>query len=157
MSALKSYLADWCITFLKNRDLVFRKIASIESQSGESDFAVNYKDGKKQSFFVIDDISHISQFLSKLNNEFYFSIVTINSEKNFRLLLEKWNDLVQFKHLSIYFLNPFSALEKKWILHPYTHNKISEPGSLKSGLKSIFEAVEAITAEEFNERLKAQT
>ena len=92
MESLNSYLAEWCITFLKNRDLVFRKIASIETQPGESDFAVNYKDGKKQNFFVIEELSNISQFLSKLGHDSYFSIVTINSEKNFRLLLEKWND-----------------------------------------------------------------
>ena len=157
MSSLKSYLADWRITFLKNRDLVFRKIASVESPSGEPDFAVNYKDGKKQSFFVVEDIFNISHFLSKLSNDFYFSIITLNSEKNFKVLLEKWNDLIQFKSLSVYFLNPFSASEKKLILHPYTHNKISEPASLKLGLKSLFENVEQITIEELDEKLKAQT
>ena len=94
MSSLKSYLADWCITFLKNRDLVFRKIASVESPSGEPNFAVNYKDGKKQSFFVVEDIFNISHFLSKLSNDFYFSIITLNSEKNFKVLLEKWNELI---------------------------------------------------------------
>jgi|SRR3989339_2086170 len=74
MTSLKSCLADWCITFLKNRDLVFRKIASVETPSGETDFAVNYKDGKKQSFFVIEDLSGISQILLNLGGDFYFSI-----------------------------------------------------------------------------------
>jgi len=48
-------------------------------------------------------------------------------------------------------------VEKKLILHPYTHNKISEPASLKLGLKSLFENVEQITPEELDEKLKAQT
>ena len=44
--------------------------------------------------------------------------------------------------LSIYFVNPNSSTEKKWIIYPFTHSKITEHSALKLGLMTLFESVE---------------
>ncbi len=155
MQSVKSYLADWTTIFLKNRDLSFRKIDSVGQDSGEADFVVNYREGRKQHFFVFETLDGIEKFLSKFNADSHVGIAAINSRDNFGIIIAKWVRLVQYKNLSIYLINPFSSLEKKWILHPYTHDKITEPSSLKAGLKALFDTVEPITLEEFARKLTA--
>ena len=55
---------------------------------------------------------------------------------------------MKIKYLVVYFVNPFSKIEKKWIIYPSTHNRISDEASLKPGLRAMFDTVEAISKKE---------
>ncbi len=138
-----SFLVDWAINFIKNKDIVAKKIEKIENNKDGFDFFVKYKD-KEQYFIIAANIADIGSIIQKLNDYSYFTIVTLNSKENFDSMLKNWSKLANFKFLSIIFVNPFSGLDKKWIIAPYTHSKISDESSLKNGLKSMFDMVEPI-------------
>ena len=142
-SKLHSFLADWTISFIKNRDIVAKKIEQIENGKDGFDLYVKYKD-KEQYFIIAPNLADIDLIMQKMNDIFHFTIVTLNSKENFDSVLKSWSKLINFKFLSIIFVNPFSQLDKKWIIFPHTHHKISDESSLKSGLKAMFEMVEPI-------------
>lgn len=140
---LRSFLGDWTIHYVKNKDIVSKKIEKIENGKEGFDLYVKYK-GREQYFIIVSSINDIDAVLQKVNNNPYFSIVTLNSKENFDILLKNWHKLINFKFLSIIFVNPFSETDKKWIVFPYTHQKICDGYSLKNGLKSMFAMVEPI-------------
>jgi len=140
-SKLHSFLVDWTISYIKNKDIVSKKIEKIENEKEGFDLYVKYKD--REQYFIIElNIKNIDLITQMINDNSYFSIVTLNSKENFDAMIKNWSKLVCFKSLSIIFINPFSQLEKKWIIFPYTHNKICDESSLETGLKSMFEMVE---------------
>ena len=140
---LHSFLVDWTINFIKNKDIVAKKIEQIENGKDNFDLYVKYKD-REQYFIITPNIFDIDAIIQRINNTDYFSIVTLNSKENFDNILKNWSKLINFKFLNIIFVNPFSELDKKWIIFPHTHDKISDESSLKSGLKSMFDMVEPI-------------
>ena len=143
---LHSFLLEWTINFVKNKDIISKKIVNMENGKDGFDLHVKYKD-KEQYFIIASNISDINSIIKKVNDNFYFSIVTLNSNDNFDIIVDNWNKLVNFKFLNIIFVNPYSQSDKKWIISPYTHHKICEESYLKAGLKSMFEMVEPIEEE----------
>jgi len=148
-----SFLVEWTINFVKNKDIISKKIEKIENGKDGFDLYVKYKD-KEQFFIIIPDIVDIEPIIQRINNDFYFSIVTLNSKKNLDVMLKNWNKLINFKFLNIIFINPFSELDKKWVVFPHTHHKISDESSLKNGLKSMFEAVEPIEEQQLVAKIR---
>jgi len=154
---LHSFLVDWTINFIKNKDIVAKKIEKIENGKDGFDLYVKYKD-KEQYFIIAPNLADIDSIMQRIvscervrneahshsTDKLHFTIVTLNSKENFEAMLKSWDKLINFKFLSIIFVNPFSDLDKKWIVFPYTHHKISDDSSLKNGLKTIFEMVEPI-------------
>ena len=104
---------------------------------------VKYKD-REQYFIIAPNITDIDSIIQRVNNSSHFSIVALNSKENFEIILKNWNRLLSFKFLSIIFTNPFSELDKKWIVFPHIHHKICDESSLEHGLKSMFGMVEPI-------------
>ena len=147
MDKQHSFLLEWAITFIRNKDIVSKKIEKIENAKDGFDFYVKYKD-KEQYFIIAPNIKEIGPIIQKLNNDAHFCIVTLNSRENLNIIIKNWKKLVDFKFLSIIFTNPFSTLDKKWIIFPHTHNKICESSSLEAGLKSMFEMVEPIEGQQ---------
>ena len=142
-----SFLVDWTINFIKNKDIISKKIEHIENGKGGFDVYVKYKD-REQYFIIMPVITDIDAIIRKLDSNNYFSIVTLNSKQNFDTMIKSWNNLISFKFLNIIFVNPFSELDKKWIVFPYTHHKICDEKSLGVGLKSMFGMVEPIEEEQ---------
>lgn len=140
---LHPFLVEWTAHYVKNKDIVSKKIEKIENGKEGFDLYVKYKD-REQYFIIVSSINGIDAVLQKVNDNFYFSIVTLNSKENFDILLKNWHKLINFKFLNIIFVNPFSETDKKWIVFPYTHQKICDGYSLKNGLKSMFAMVEPI-------------
>ena len=138
-----SYLRDWTINFIKNKDIISKKIEKIENGKNGFDLYIKFKD-REQYFIIMPNIVDIDQLIQKLNTEAYFSIVTLNSKENFDVIVKNWNKLISFKFLNIIFVNPFSELDKKWIIFPHTHHKICDESSLENGLKAMFGMVEPI-------------
>ena len=147
------YLVDWIIDYLKNKDLLLKKIELIDKDKKGFDVYVKFKD--KERFFivkpVIDDVDGI---LSKFNAEGHFGLVVLNTSGNFDVLIKNWGRFVKFKRLCIYFVNPFSKLDKKWVIYPYTHNNICEKDALEKGLKSMFEMVEPLIGSSIKDTFK---
>ena len=138
----RDFLLDWTINYAKNKDTISKKIESIEKEKAGFDLLVRYKD--KSQYFIIMPVIDINLILQKLKNDVYVSIVALNSNENLDAVLKNWSRLVNFKLLNIIFANPFSELDKRWIIFPHTHNKICDGDSLETGLKSMFEMVEPI-------------
>ena len=139
----RAFLLEWTISFIKNKDIVAKKIEKIENGKDGFDLYVKYKD-REQYFIIVPNIADINSIVQRINNNSHFSIVTLNSKENFAIILKNWSKLIHFKFLNIIFINPFSELDKKWIIFPYTHHRISDESSLKNGLKAMFDMVEPI-------------
>ena len=142
-----SFLLEWTINFVKNKDIISKKIEKIENGRDGFDLYVKYKD-REQYFIILPVINDIDSIIQKINNNAYFSIVTLNSKENFDMIVKNWSRFVNFKFLNIIFVNPFSELDKKWIVFPHTHHKICDESSLENGLKSMFGMVEPIEEEQ---------
>ena len=152
---IKEYVDDWALKFIKNKDIIFRKIVSIESSSNEFyDAKVIYKD-KIQYLVSRAKLEEIINLFPKISNDFYLWITVVNSKENFNFLIKNWDRFMEYKNISICFINPFSSTDVKWIVNPYTHNIISEKSSLNAGLKAMYETVEPISEEEFSLKIKS--
>ena len=145
MEKVLKHILDWFETYLKNRDIMLKKIVKIEKS--ENRLKVTFRD-KVQNFLVFPEISKLPQ-LPKKNP----SLVLLNSEANLRFLVNNWPKLIDIKQISIYFVNPFSETDKKWVIFPHTHHQVSDSKSLELGLRSMFGQVEAITIEEYGGKI----
>ncbi len=146
MGDAKFLLKQWALDFIKSRDAFFRKIAKIDDSSGN--FTVSYKDGRQQKNLILPNLENAQQALSSLAQDQHIAIVTLNNKPNRQKLAELWKFLAQYKLLTIYFANPFSQGEKKWVLIPHIHDKICDAASLITGFNSLSELVEDISEEE---------
>lgn len=126
---------------VKNKDLFLKKIIKLTEDVGGFDFVVEYAD-KKQYFIVRPLLENIDDILKKMGTDGHFAIIVLNKRDNLNMVIKNWSKLIEFKNLCIYFVNPSSSTDKKWVIFPYTHNKICERSSLELGLKSMFEIVE---------------
>lgn len=153
MKKLHAFLLDWTVDFIKNKDIISKKIEKIENGKDGFDLYVKYKD-REHYFMIIPNIIDIDSIIQKLNNNFYFSIVTLNSKQNFNVILKNWNKLINFKFLNIMFVNPFSQLDTKWTVFPHTHHKVCDESSLENGLKAMFNMVEPIEEQELIEKIR---
>ena len=66
------------------------------------------------------------------------------------MIVDNWSKFVNNPGFCIYFVNPNSIKDIRWIIFPYTHNKICEPSNIKSGLKSLFSNVSEVTKKDIN-------
>lgn len=153
MDALKDFLVNWTIDYVKNKDLITKDVISIDRVSSGFDLHVKYK-AKEQFFIVKPIITDIDEVIRMVEKDPHFSLVTFNIKENFDCVVKNWNSLVTLQYLSIYFVNPFSQLDKKWIIHPRTHHQICDKQSLARGLQSMFEMVEPITEEQLKKKIK---
>ena len=142
-----SFLNEWAIDFIKNKDITAKKIESIENGKNGFDLYVKYKD-RQQYFIIAPSISDMDSIIKKISDNSHYTIVTLNSKENFDAMIKNWPKLIRFKFLNIIFVNPFSQLDKKWIVFPHTHHKICDEASLENGLKSMFGMVEPIEEEQ---------
>ena len=142
------YLADWFVRYIKNRDVTFRKISEIHED--EDLVTVSEKSGKKTIYKVIpfpDDFTAVAIAIE----EEHKGIIVYNSRENFDKLISSWKKLIKMPSLVIYFINPFSKLDKRWIIRPSVHARISDEESLEQGLTSMFQMVGQISKKEIEQ------
>jgi hypothetical protein len=149
----KEYLVDWTVDFLKNKDLMLRRIEDISKNKGGYDVYVKYKD-KEQNIVVMPTVEDADALLSRFNENGHFGLVLLNTNNNFRFLIKNWERLLKFRNLCIYFVNPFSSLDKKWIIYPYTHNNVCESTALEKGLRSMLEMVDVLSEGAIKDKFK---
>ncbi len=145
MADAASVLREWMLQFLRNRDAFFRKIAEIKEQAIP---VVRYKDGIEQRILILPDFSKAAAALSGAKEDEHLIISTLSNKKNKESLRAQWNALVPYKFLTLYFINPHSSSEKKWVLMPHVHQKVCDQTSLMHGFNSLSEMVEDITEEQ---------
>ncbi|MBR9698973.1 hypothetical protein GOV09_00765 [Candidatus Woesearchaeota archaeon] len=134
-------LIEWALYYFKSKDAFQKKIVSIKKHFPYLD--IQYKD-KKETIICCPELDQC-----EIKD---YTIITLNRRKNVEFLHDNWKRLSSLPELKIYFINPFSTSEKRWIIHPFTHNKICDEESLKTGLLAMFETVEPITLELFKKR-----
>ncbi len=153
------FLSEWMFNYIKNRDLITKKIEKIEEYMNKSYIFVKYKD-KKQIFFIEPEITNIDETLENINSakketdSEWSSLIVLNSLNNLKAMQDNWKTLSKDTKFSIMMINPFSVLDKKWIISPYVHSKITEPKTLKQGLKAMFDSVERLSLDDLKRKIK---
>ena len=136
-------LKEWTLTYIKNRDILLRRISKIEDK-GEY-FLITHAD---ESHVVVVVKEIISDFvaildrlreLEKLHTATKLTLVVYNTEDNMSHVIRHWNELIALSTLTIIFVN--TATNEKWSVSPYVHHKIADPETLEQGLKALFESV----------------
>lgn len=150
MGKQQSYLKEWAVEFIRNKDLMAKKILSIDREVGIFDFVVKYGD-KEQGFLVRPILGNLNSDLASLQEDGCYGLVAYNTKGNFEELLKSWEVLVKFKKLCIIFANPLSKTDKKWVIYPHTHDRVCDSDSWKAGLKTLFESVECMEQKQIEE------
>jgi hypothetical protein len=139
------YLAEWFERFITNRDLVFKKLSSVKREGNK--VIVEQKDGKKIHYHI-EPFVHDFVKATLYPEEEHKGLVIYNTPENFAKLIEAWTDIEQVQNLTIFFVNPFSKLDKRWAINPRTHSLITDKESLEPGLRSMYAMVDGITQKE---------
>ncbi len=139
MAGAKEVLKEWIVNYLKSRDAMTKQITSIRNDSENVDVFV---EGSLKNQYVIiqpelNDISKLDSLKDK-----HVVLVTANTKQNVEFLITNWDVIAKYQHLCLYFVNPDSSLDKRWIIYPATHNRITERKALRKGLESMFSTVE---------------
>jgi hypothetical protein len=165
MGDAKSYLAEWLTQFLRSRDAVFRTLSSIDSVKGHpGELVVRYRDKEQLALCcepfdksVLDRIGSDQAGLDVAGSDRAesdqgterggkgFILVGFNTLENFQFIVDNWEALVSCAGLMVYMVNPVSETEKRWVINPRVHERICDPESLKTGLRTMFETVEVLT------------
>ncbi len=153
MKEAKKYLTEWIINNVKHKDIFMKNIESIENNKEEFDVFVKYKT-KEHGYLVVPQLDDPEKIIEKLHPEKHVSLIILNNEENLKIIVNNWKKFIGFRFFSIYFVNPFSIMEKKWIIFPYTHERIKDDTSFEVGMKSMFESVNPITSEELERNIK---
>lgn len=151
MTSPAEYLKDWFVRYTRNRDLVFRKISEIKEEGDR--ITVVQKDGRKIEFLAVPFPQDMVKSAEGIGGDIR-GILVYNTRENFDLMMRSWKGLSEMRGLTIYFINPFSKLEKRWAISPYTHSRISDAGSLDQGLNSMYLMVEPTTQAQIEELTK---
>jgi hypothetical protein len=137
-------LKEWTLTYLKNRDVLLRRISKIEDL--EHYILVSNNDETHVVVIVKEKISDMDNILSKFkeleqkHKANKLTLVVLNQKENVEIIVKEWNKLIAFPTLSIVFANP--KANAKWIIAPYVHNKVADQRNLKQGVFSMFQEVE---------------
>lgn len=150
LDKISQFLFDWTFHFIKNKDIILRKIVNIEEYMNQDYIFVEYKD-KRMVYLVVPFIkdfdktwNDLQEFKKKTESD-ASCIVMFNNKENLDKMVEKWSIVDKDPKFQLVFTNPFSMTEKRWIVIPFTHSRISEPSALKSGLKALFSTVDPIS------------
>ena len=133
-------LHDWIIEYIKHRDLIKKEILNLEEKNNL--ITVKYKT-KTHLYIIITDLKEqeIAKHLKQCNGAVNLSLIFPNTVKIVEAVIKVWDKLIEYQHLSLFFVNPRSVNDKKWIIFPQTHHRISYPASLKIGLMALYEGV----------------
>ena len=147
MNREQIYLRDWTLRYIKNKDLILKKIVSTEEL--EDGFHLVKKDNE-QRFFVEPFFTDVDATLKKVKAyEHNKALVFYHTKENYDALLKHWKNFVDVgRDFTLFIINPFSKTDRVLTLSPYTHNLIADPDSLDTGLKTMSGNVEFTTEKE---------
>ncbi|HME87319.1 MAG TPA: hypothetical protein VKE88_02810 [Candidatus Nanoarchaeia archaeon] len=142
-----SFLKEWAVRYVKNKDLITKKIMSVEEF--DDSFKIIRKD-KEQTCYIVPFVHSDAKGLERVKSqEHNKAIFCFHTKENYEHMIKNWKYYVGFGRLfAIYFCNPFSKTDKVIVLNPHTHELISDEESLVTGLKTMAENVEYTTEDE---------
>jgi hypothetical protein len=133
-------LKEWYVRYRKNRDIILRKIENISDKG--SHILIKNKNGTEEIGIVHEDVSSILKLLEPFDKKLHIITVVLNKKAHMDILLEEWDKLIEYTQLTVMFVNPGPPEDKKWIIKPAIHDRVTERAALKKGIMSIAEAVE---------------
>jgi len=132
-------MLEWYVEYRKYRDLIFKRISNIELKELAT---ISLKDGNKEIGTAFNSVVESINFIKKHSTDEVISCIFENKKKSVKSLIENWDKFVKYKNLTLFFINQNSLTEKKWIIKPYIHNKITEKSALKTGIISMSSTVD---------------
>ena len=138
-------LKEWALTYIKHRDMAIRKIAEIKGS--DSGFVVVNNDGATADCIVKPSLKSFGLAAAAAKQKGPVIVFTLSNEENILAVYNSWPSLSSNSGLIVVFGNPFSAMEDKWFLKPFLHNKVCDRNSLLRGLKAMSELVEPVSEE----------
>ncbi len=142
MGRASEFILHWMKDYLKNADLIKKNIVSMKKE--DDCLVVEYKD-KTVKVYASESLSQLFGKLTQGDYKTKQFFCVFNTKENLNSLIERWNMAIGYPKLIIYFINPDSVNENKWVICPYVHNKIADTQCLKQGLKSVSQSVDYIT------------
>ncbi|MCF7871984.1 hypothetical protein K9L97_03025 [Candidatus Woesearchaeota archaeon] len=124
-------IIEWTEAFIKYKDTAFRRIDSLNVEN--DGVLVHNKDGSSVKWVCSGYLNDLN--IDSLDNQ---RIVCYNMLKNVDWVLENWDNLKDSR-VVFYFVNVDKS--ESWALNPKNHHLVSEKGSLKQGLYSLFESI----------------
>jgi hypothetical protein len=132
-------LKDWTLANIRHKDLLRREVVEIEQEKDGWNFVVHSKTGDKvYGVALTADFGEVAKRAEGKS----VVIVVPNTKENLNALTTSWNQLVKLGSFCVYFVNPYSLLEKYWTVCPAVHEKIADKTTLKKGLEAMFVTVE---------------
>ncbi|MBU1202131.1 MAG: hypothetical protein KJ583_05795 [Nanoarchaeota archaeon] len=125
-------LEDWTIHFVKNKDLIARKLINYEEKEGFILFHFKDKDVK---YYVKEHLD--ATILSLIKEDCFKTIVCLADKKNLDFLIDNWDLFKGIETLSLLFVR--MSDNAKWIINPFVHSKICDDSALKLGLTSMYD------------------
>ncbi len=119
---------EWIITYVKHKDVLTRKLLSVEDKKDHVLF--KYKDNEMTGYAYNE--LQIPKGKGKI------LIATLQKKENIDFLVKHWKDFSSHEQLTIVFVNMNN--NEKWLLHPYTHARIAEEKA-EPGIRSMADAV----------------
>lgn len=135
-------LKEWTVHFVKQKDLFSKSIISIKDEKFKDGDKLIVKQKDSEAYYLVMDEIKNEDFMRELDKKDQIGIVVSNKKKNLDFVTDNWKDFVAYPFLTIYFVNPMSTTDVKWIVKPSVHDRITEPKALKTGLKSMFAMVD---------------
>ena len=120
---------------------MLRRIDKIEEV--DDSFIIHNLDQTKNHIKIMPYLEEMDSIFNTFQGK-AATLVILNSRENIDFLIQNWTRFTQMKELTIIFTNPNSLVEKKWIVNPYIHDKVTEPKALRGGLISLFATVDPV-------------
>jgi hypothetical protein len=129
-------LKKWSLEYIKHKDAFLKQIQQIDEKP--DGYHIRFK-AKEESIICNEDLGSA---LARVGEAKHASIYCVNTRSNFEILTTRWHTLATNEGLTIFFINPDSQTETKWVIRPHLHNRIADEESLKTGLRAMFDTVE---------------
>ena len=153
MAGPKEFLVEWTERLIRHNDMLLKKIKSIDK--GIDGFDIIARQEPKDKYIIVEPfLENVEAVRSLLKEDVKAMLVVYNTKENLDVLFREWKQLNNFPEFCIMFVNPFSELDLKWIVCPYTHDKVTEKDSFVTGLKALFESVTAATESQIESNIK---
>lgn len=143
MADIKRALVDWFIAFVKSKDIISRKIESLDRDSDGWDLVVRERD-RVRRVLVSPHLDSWDGVLPRLDGE-HVTLVVLNTSRNLDAVIAKWSELAKHLKLVVVFANPYSVTDKCWQVYPSTHDRVTERRVLRRGLEAMAANVEQYT------------
>lgn len=125
-------LKEWTVSYIKQKDSIKHDLVSFKEEGNR--IACEYKEAHG-AYYCWENLE--LDAIKKIPVEEAASFVCLANEHNYKLLVDNWDLFKARPNWTFVFLNP--GLAEKWIIKPFIHAKIADPGTLKQGLRTMYE------------------